>query len=61
MNIQILLHDIKYWYNEHEGLKLLKADEEHIEQEIKRGNREGEIISVHPKTNDSIYGWWKIV
>lgn len=61
MNEIILQHNIDYWFREDESRQLDECDIEHIEEQIKEGMVEGELCQYDTKTDETFYGWWKIL
>lgn len=60
MRTKILLHTILFSWREGAKNQLDYNDIEHIEEEIKKGNSEGELCQSIGAEGE-IYGWWKIV
>jgi len=58
--MQILQHEIEYWFREDENRKLDECDIEHIEDCIKKGYNQGELCQHDNKLDQEFRGWWKI-
>ena len=60
MVMEILQHDIDYWFRGYPDLELNECDIEHIEQLIKEGYNQGELCQYNEEDKE-YRGWWKIV
>lgn len=58
--VNILFHNVEYWYEDHEGKELQEGDREHIHYMINEGYSGGEINSSDDETDELLHGWWQI-
>jgi hypothetical protein len=60
-HIEILQHDIYYWYKDGYKSDMDESDQEHIKKMIEEGYREGELCTTDKDNPDKThYGWWSI-
>ena len=57
-NIEILQHNIEYWYTEDQ--KMPDHEQEHVKQCIIDGFSSGQLVDVDHETDNENTGWWKI-
>jgi len=59
--IEILLHNIEYWYEEKEEMEITESDIEHVKKMIDDGCYQGELCTIPDGEDEEVYGWWKII
>lgn len=61
MEYTILQHTIEIsWEDGNDERGLFESDEEHIEDMIKDGFNQGEVVQFDHEKDEEVYGWWKI-
>ena len=61
LSIDIMCHIVSYYFNGTE-LEICEIGIIHVEEELKKGVREGNITRIDPHDPDTVYkGYWAIV
>ncbi len=61
LNVEILQHQVEYWFKDNPDRELDECNIEHLEKMIKKGYNSGELCQYDPSTEQEYRGWWKIV
>ncbi len=57
-HVEILQHNIDYWYKEDQDMP--EHEREHVQEEIERGYSQGQLVDENADTGDINTGWWTI-